>query len=115
MMEGPNRVLIATDLEASGIWLISTRSEETRKTWLDLLGEQLTTDLKAWNDSADELFGGRVRSNDCDQNAETAFYANAQQLGVRVQEKLGDSWEVLWNDGGQNRCWSWIQRPTSSE
>ena len=109
-MEGPNRVLIAADIEASGIWHISRRAEETRRTWVDRLGQQLTTDLKVWNDSADGLFGGRVRPDDRDRDAEAAFYLEAQALALRVQEKLGTGWEVLWNEG-PNPCWSWIMPP----
>jgi len=111
-VEGPNRVLVAADIEASGIWLISIRAETSRRKLTDLLGEQLTMDLKVWNDSADELFGGRVQPDDHDQDAEATFFLEAQQLALRVQAKLGAGWEVLWNEG-PNLCWSWIERPES--
>jgi hypothetical protein len=111
-VESPNRVLIAADIEASGIWLISVRAEQNRRTWVDRLGQQLTTDLKVWNDSADGLFGGRVRPEDRDGDAEAAYYLEAQALALRVQEKLGTGWEVLWNEG-PTLCWSWIERPVS--
>ena len=93
--EAPNRVLIAADVEASGIWLISRRAETHRRKLSDLLGEQLTMDLQVWNDSADELFGGRVRPEDRDHTTEAAFYLQAQQLALKVQSKLGNGWEVL--------------------
>jgi len=70
-------------------------------------------DLKVWNDSADELFGGRVRPKDHDdQDAEAAYYLEARQLALRVQAKLGAGWEVLW-DEGPHLCWTWIEHPTS--
>jgi hypothetical protein len=69
-------------------------------------------DLKLWNDSADELFGGRVRLEDRDQDEEAAFYMKAQQLALKVQAKLGTGWEVLWNEG-PHLCWSWIEPPKS--
>lgn len=111
-MEVPNRVLIAADIEASGIWLISIRAEEARRTWVARVGQQLTADLKVWNNSAGGSFGGHVRPEDRDPYAEAAHYLEAQALALRVQEKLGTGWEVLWNDGPK-LCWSWIERPTS--
>jgi hypothetical protein len=111
-VEGPNRVLIAADVEASGIWLISRRAEDSQRKLSDLLGEQLTMDLKIWNDSANVLFGGRVRQEERAQDEEAAFYLKAQELASKVQAKLGTGWEVLWNEG-PHLCWSWIEPPQS--
>ncbi len=111
-MERPNRALIAPDIEASGIWLVSVRADEDRRPWIDRLGGRLTTDLKVWNDSAEACLDRRVQSEARKRRAEVEFYAQAAALASQVQARLGAGWEVLWMDGA-NQCWTWIDRPAS--
>jgi len=107
MMQVPNRVLIAADLESSGIWSIGPKGNSAVKP-SELLDSSLISDLKVWNDSADALFGGRAID---DEEARAAFWVTAHQLAIRVQEQLGDDWEVLLSVAEPDWCFRWVRPP----
>ena len=105
----PNRVLIAADLESSGIWSIGPKGNCAVRP-SELLGAALASDLKVWNDSADSLFGGRAEA---DEEARAAFRVTADQLADRVQEQLGDDWEVLLSVADPDWCFRWVRPPAA--
>jgi hypothetical protein len=105
----PNRVLIAADLEATGIWSIGPTGNCAAKP-SELLDAALISDLQAWNDSADSLFGGRASE---DEEAKAAFRVTARQLAIRVQDQLGDDWEVLLSVAEPDWCFRWVRPPAA--
>jgi len=102
-----NRVLIAADLESSGIWSIGPKDNCALRP-SELLDAVLISDLKAWNDSADPLFGGKTEA---DEEARATFWVTADQLADRVQKQLGDDWEVLLSVAEPDWCFRWVRRP----
>jgi hypothetical protein len=108
-MPVPSRVLIAADLESSGIWSIGTQGHCAVRP-SELLDEALTADLKTWNDSADLLFGGKAEA---DEDARASFRVTADQLADRVQDQLGDDWEVLVSVADPDWCFRWVRPPAA--
>lgn len=109
LMPVPYRVLIAADLESSGIWSIGPQGTFAARP-SELLDEALTSDLKTWNDSADLLFGGKAEA---DEGARAAFRVTADQLAARVQDQLGDDWEVLASVADPDWCFRWVRPPAA--
>jgi len=107
LMAVPNRVLIAADLESSGIWSIGPKGNCALRP-SEMLDAALISDLKAWNDSADPLFGGKTEA---DEEARATFRVTADQLADRVQKQLGDDWEVLLSVAEPDWCFRWVRRP----
>ena len=103
----PNRVLIAADLEATGIWSIGPTGNCALRP-SELLDAALISDLKEWNDSADALFGGTARD---DEEGRAAFRVTAHQLAIQVQDQLGDDWEVLLSVAEPDWCFRWVRPP----
>ena len=106
-MPVPNRVLIFADLESSGIWSIGPKGNCAVRP-SELLDAALISDLKAWNDSADALFGGKAKD---DEEARAAFRVAAHELAIRVQDQLGDDWEVLLSVAEPDWFFRWVRRP----
>jgi hypothetical protein len=100
------RILIDWDHEASGIWRVGDQGAAAGwKGWSTVLSTQLLADLKSWNDHAAQV----DRSGDMlDQ-----FSAAGHDLAHRVQDELGDGWDVLYNPGGA-WAWSWVDPPWRS-
>jgi hypothetical protein len=98
------RCLIAWDYEASGIWMIRSGTPSPSTPPLrDLLPSELLDELKRWNDWGVQLFNGRVVEPDAAQVVR--WRAAKLDLATRVQDELGDRWEVLYEEGG---AWSWV-------
>ncbi len=97
------RVLIDWDYEAGGVSNVGDqRAAVGWKSWSTVLSTQLLTDLKSWNDS-----GAQVDRSDDGQGQ---FRAAGHELAHRVQDELGDGWDVLYNPGG-TWAWSWVVPP----
>ena len=75
----------------------------------ELLSGDLVSDLKAWNDTADSLFGGQVEEDD--KQGIASFWSAADQLAERVQDQLGDGWEVLVSVADPDWCFRWVRPP----
>jgi hypothetical protein len=112
----PQRVLIAFDYHADGIWRVSTKEEEaatyaawSRLTralhgpsgappWGGLLSHQVLADLKAWNDAHDYT----ILQEDEEILDDEVLEERGRELATRVQNQLGtEGWEVLYHLGGR--------------
>jgi hypothetical protein len=107
-----HRALVAFDWGASGIWLLDTPEEaaprrlrtgdpdlEQRRLppWSELVSQQLLNDLQRWNDDQDDT--GRI-GRAPDTVFEREIEERARALAERVQNELGDSWEVFYRSNG---------------
>lgn len=93
------------DYGASGIWNVRCPGVGgVSGRWHDLLSEGLLAALEVWN-MAGEL-GDRQRARG--EPFPDFFYAAAKWLAERVQEELGQEWEVLWVERG---AWHWVEAP----
>lgn len=116
-MTEPQRVLIAFDYHADGIWSVSTKEEKEAATyaewsrltrplhgpsgpppWGDLLSHQVLADLKAWNDAHDYT----ILQEDEEILDDGVLEERGRELAIRVQNELGtEGWEVLYYLGGR--------------
>ena len=103
----PDRVLLAADSEATGLWSIGPGGH-CGLAPATLLDTGLVSELQAWNDSADHVFGAPEVLG---REARAAFWRTAGQLAVRVQARLGDDVEVLWSVAEPDWCFRWVRRP----
>lgn len=100
------RCLVSWDYEASGIWLLPSNPSACQPSLGNVLSPALHEALKRWNDWAARLFDGRVIEPDETQVAR--WRAMKLELAGRVQDELGEEWDVLYEDGG---AWTWVRQP----
>jgi hypothetical protein len=120
-------LLINSDHGGEGIWLIQTEEDLNAplppggawvpaeqltgpSPWaLGLVGEEILSALRQWNDdSSNARLRSIIEGTDISDDASESLYARQLQLAKRVQEHLGDEWEVLYSTGA---AWHWVQRP----
>lgn len=103
------QVVIDWDWGASGIWTVLDPDEpfiatpggrwgpfhggqDRHRAWRGPLTGELIECLSAWNDEGD-IFMGRHAHEHTDEER-IAFWARGRDLAERVQEQLGDGYEV---------------------
>ena len=116
-MTEPQRVLLAFDYHADGIWWVSTKEEKEAATyaewsrltralhgpsggppWGGLLSHQVLGDLKAWNDAHDYT----IFQEDEEILDDEVLEDRGRELAFRVQNELGtEGWEVFYYLGGR--------------
>jgi hypothetical protein len=119
-----HRALVAFDWGASGVWLLNTPEEDLRRgtdrdldqprprPWSKLVSQQLLDDLQQWNDDQDDTsWAGRPR----DPTFVQQIQDRARALAERLQDELGDSWEVFYQSNGPmlpvRPPGSWVEKP----
>jgi hypothetical protein len=103
------QALVAFDWGASGIWLLNPPEEDLRRVsdrdldqprprpWSKLVPQQLLDDLQRWNDDQDET--SRI-GRPADPTLEKQIRLQARSLAERLQDELGDGWEVFYRFNG---------------